>query len=166
MKKISAGCNFRYAIPAHLEACTGISYFTETTVSVAVSLMVPYDEAPRNTMCCMNRRIASNPPKPRTANDSSHGDTGHTNPKTSRTLQLSYDYDGVLVLRSGVAKVLLSLTKVRRPWGACWMVAEGGEGENPSFPKPWGPGPQAAWRPGPQASGAWIPPLSPASLLP
>ena len=20
---------------------------------------------------------------------------------------------------------------VRRPWGACWMVAEGGEGENP-----------------------------------
>ena len=21
--------------------------------------------------------------------------------------------------------------KVRRPWGACWMVAEGGEGENP-----------------------------------
>ena len=21
--------------------------------------------------------------------------------------------------------------QVRRPWGACWMVAEGGEGENP-----------------------------------
>ena len=20
---------------------------------------------------------------------------------------------------------------IRRPWGACWMVAEGGEGENP-----------------------------------
>ena len=25
----------------------------------------------------------------------------------------------------------LALKPVRRPWGACWMVAEGGEGENP-----------------------------------
>ena len=45
MKEISAGCDFKYAIPAHLEASTGISYCTETTVSVVVSLMVPYDEA-------------------------------------------------------------------------------------------------------------------------
>ena len=74
--------------------------------------------------------------------------------------------------------------------GACWMVAEGGEGENPlpfsltaavgvggwflgekaqapggPGPKPWGPGPQAPWRPGPQAPGAWIPPLSPVDFL-
>ena len=67
--------------------------------------------------------------------------------------------------------------------GACWMVAEGGEGENSPKtwgvvfvgkrpqapgepgPKPWGPGPQAPWRPGPQASGAWIPPLSPPNFM-
>ena len=31
----------------------------------------------------------------------------------------------------------MALGIVRRPWGACWMVAEGGEGENPSFfPQP------------------------------
>ena len=71
----------------------------------------------------------------------------------------------------------LSWARAEGPWGACWMVAEGGEGENPPKrgrggekrpqtpggpgPKPWGPGPQAPWRPGPQAPGAWIPPLSP-----
>ena len=32
--------------------------------------------------------------------------------------------------------------RVRRPWGACWMVAEGGEGENLSPPhsQGWGGG--------------------------
>ena len=30
------------------------------------------------------------------------------------------------------------LLEIRRPWGACWMVAEGGEGENP-LPFGWFP---------------------------
>ena len=46
---------------------------------------------------------------------------------------------------------------IRRPWGACWMVAEGGEGENPlpfSLTAGKGPGP---WWAGPQALGARAP---------
>ena len=56
---------------------------------------------------------------------------------------------------------------IRRPWGACWMVAEGGEGENPlpfslTAPKRGGGGggggggvggSGACW-PGPQGLGA------------
>ena len=31
----------------------------------------------------------------------------------------------------GIMEKKVETTIVRRPWGACWMVAEGGEGENP-----------------------------------
>ena len=41
---------------------------------------------------------------------------------------------------------------MRRPWGACWMVAEGGEGENPLQPGGWGAGGGGAGRGGIPAS--------------
>ena len=35
------------------------------------------------------------------------------------------------MLESALQRFLEFRIQVRRPWGACWMVAEGEEGENP-----------------------------------
>ena len=56
--------------------------------------------------------------------------TNQSGPKSKRNIQpqmallLFFNFTTVIT-------IITTIVTVRRPWGACWMVAEGGEGENP-----------------------------------